>query len=110
MKFRPSATRRFALVVASFWALTANADVLVLKNGDRITGKINQLINGEISIKPAYADAFSVDAEAVERVESHEDSDIDLEGVVTSSEVKSEDDQIVSSRDATLHEPESVFD
>ncbi len=110
MKFRLSVTRRFALVVASFWGLAANADVLVLKNGDRITGKINQRVHGEISIKPAYADGFSVDVEAVERVESDEDFDIDLESVVGTSEVKSEDEQIVSSRDARLDEPESVFD
>ncbi len=109
MKFRLPVTWRLALAVSSFWALAANADVLVLKNSDRITGKIDQRVDGEISIKPAYANEFSVDVEAVERVEWDEDSGIDLEAVVESSEVESEDDQIVSSRDATPDEPESVF-
>ncbi len=34
----------------------AQADLLVLKNGDRITGDIKRIWDSEVSIEPAYAD------------------------------------------------------
>ena len=56
-----------------FWALllvamtvsrpVAAADVLVLVNGDRITGEISAVWDDEITIEPSYSDEFNVDAE-----------------------------------------------
>ena len=36
-------------------------DVLVLKNGDRITGEISRIWDNEVTIEPEYSDEFQVD-------------------------------------------------
>jgi len=47
------------------------ADVLILKNGDRITGKIKKLNNGDLEIDPPYGEnIFIIDWNEVERIES----------------------------------------
>jgi putative salt-induced outer membrane protein YdiY len=54
------------------------ADVLVLKNGDRITGDIKKIWDSEVSIEPSYADEFTVDAAIIDYIESDNDFDIEL--------------------------------
>lgn len=56
----------------------AQADVLVLKNGDRITGEIKRIWDNEITIEPEYADEFEVDLPVVAFIESDRDFEIDL--------------------------------
>lgn len=56
----------------------ASADVLVLKNGDRITGEIKAIWDNEITIEPSYSDEFDVDAEVVAHIESKRAFDIEL--------------------------------
>jgi putative salt-induced outer membrane protein YdiY len=60
-------------------APAVNADVLVLKNGDQITGEINRIWDGEIFIEPEYADEFDVDLSAVDHIISEREFEIDLE-------------------------------
>ena len=55
------------------------ADVLVLKNGDRITGDIKRIWDREISIEPEYSDEFEVDVSAVAYVESDREFEIELD-------------------------------
>ena len=55
----------------------AVADVLVLKNGDRITGTIKQIWDDELAIEPEYSDEFKIDLEVVDYIES--DRDFELE-------------------------------
>ncbi len=72
---------RFGLLVIlclSFCAIT-QADVLVLKNGDRITGDIKRIWDSEISIEPGYSDEFDVDISIVEYIESDRIFEIDLD-------------------------------
>jgi len=57
---------------------TASADVLVLKNGDQITGTIKQIWDDEVSIEPDYADEFDVDLAVVEHIISDRDFDLEL--------------------------------
>ena len=57
---------------------TANADVLVLKNGDRITGTIKQIWDNEVAIEPDYSDEFDVDLDVVDHIISDRDFDIEL--------------------------------
>jgi len=52
------------------FATSAHAGVIVLKNGDRITGSIKKVWDGKVFIEPAYADEFSVDMDQVEAIES----------------------------------------
>jgi putative salt-induced outer membrane protein YdiY len=54
------------------------ADVLVLKNGDRITGEIKRIWDDEITIEPSYSDEFEVDLPVVDHIESDRDFELDL--------------------------------
>ena len=55
------------------------ADVLVLKNGDRITGDIKRIWDSEITIEPEYSDEFKVDVPAVDHIESERNFEIEFE-------------------------------
>jgi putative salt-induced outer membrane protein YdiY len=88
---------------------TANADVLVLKNGDRITGDIKRIWDAEISIEPEYADEFEVDLSAVEYIESDKEFEIDLNGgreiVASFAGADSDGNQVVKSDDESISVP-----
>lgn len=43
-------------------------DQVILKSGDRITGDIQQIWDGELLIEPAYADAFGIELSAIEQI------------------------------------------
>ena len=75
-----SALSTFAAIGALCLCLppVANADVLVLKNGDRITGEITAIWDHEITIEPTYSDEFNVDSEVVAYIESDREFDIEL--------------------------------
>jgi len=68
----------FLALICLLIGATVQADVLVLKNGDRITGGIKRIWDGEISIEPEYADEFDVDISVVEYIESDQVFEIDL--------------------------------
>ena len=57
---------------------SAFADVLFMKNGDRITGDIKRVWDDELYIESDYADEFPVALEAIARIESDEDFEIEL--------------------------------
>ena len=62
-------------LVSGFCALTALGknvdDVVVMKNGDRLTGEIKGLQSGELRVKPGYmAESARLDWARVERIES----------------------------------------
>lgn len=71
---------RFRLIILSLLMITGCAssvqakrtdDVVILKNGDRLTGEIKGLQRGELRFKAAYmADAVRLDWARVERLES----------------------------------------
>ena len=56
----------------------AAADVLHLKNGDRITGTIKRIWDDEVTIEPEYSDEFQVDLPLVARIESDRDFEIEM--------------------------------
>ena len=56
----------------------AAADVIVMKNGDRITGTIQRVWDEELFIQPAYADEFAVDLAEIAHIESDQAFDIEL--------------------------------
>lgn len=53
-------------------------DVLVMRNGDRITGEITKIWDREITIEPAYSDEFTVDVPAVAYIDARRDFEIEL--------------------------------
>ncbi len=67
--------RKLTLIAAIFAAmLTASAwaDEVVLKNGDRITGRVVGLVDGKLSIKTEYADVVTIDWGQVETLSTAE--------------------------------------
>jgi hypothetical protein len=57
---------------------SALADVLFMKNGDRITGDIKRVWDNKLYIESDYADEFPVALDAIARIESDEDFEIEL--------------------------------
>ena len=99
-------------------------DILVLKNGDRITGEITKIWDAEVTIEPEYSDEFNVDVPAVAYIESEREFEIDLadgrELVVTFPGADTEGNQIIKTGSGTeilalsnmleLDEPEDYYD
>jgi putative salt-induced outer membrane protein YdiY len=68
------------LIIASGLIVeNARADILVLKNGDRITGAIKRIWDGEVSIEPEYADEFAVDLAVIDHIVSDRDFELEFE-------------------------------
>jgi hypothetical protein len=51
-----------------------------MQNGDRISGNIKRVWDGELFIESDYADEFAVSLDAVERIESDGEFEIELRG------------------------------
>jgi putative salt-induced outer membrane protein YdiY len=68
-----------SLLVALCFAGPAAADVVVMRNGDRITGEINRIWGNDLSIEPEYADEFVVEVDKVSYVQSDRDFDVTLD-------------------------------
>jgi hypothetical protein len=66
------------LVIATGDSSFATADVLYLTNGDRITGDIKRIWDGEVNIEPEYSDEFQVDLPLVKRIESDRDFEVEM--------------------------------
>ena len=102
----------------------ADAGVLVLKNGDQITGDIKRIWDSEISIEPEYSDEFQVDVSAVDYIKSDREFEIELDDgtklVARLTGADSDGNQIVKTADKSvsvplaqlfeLDEPEDDFD
>lgn len=69
-----------ALIALTFYCCgpSAWADVVTMANGDRITGDIKRVWDGELFIETAYADEFAIDLEAVAQIESDREFEIEL--------------------------------
>ena len=66
------------LALAALSFVPAHADVLVLTNGDRITGTIKAIWDDEVTIEPDYSDEFDVDLEVVEYIQSDRPFEVEL--------------------------------
>jgi putative salt-induced outer membrane protein YdiY len=62
------------------FAAPLSAGVIVLQNGDRITGDIKSIYNGDILIEPEYSDEFSVDQDKIAYIESKKRFDLEFRG------------------------------
>ena len=60
---------RGALAATALLPLSAHSGVITMKNGDRITGDVKRIWDGEVYIEPEYADEFTVDQSAVAAIE-----------------------------------------
>lgn len=68
----------FLATVLAVFAMSAGSDVIVMKNGDRITGDIKKLGDDELFIEPAYGDEFAVDLDAIASIASDREFEIEL--------------------------------
>jgi putative salt-induced outer membrane protein YdiY len=97
------------LPVCLFYFSAANADVLVLKNGDRITGEISRIWDGEVTIEPEYSDEFEVDIKSVEYIESPRLFEVDLKDgrtfLASFGGAAADGNQIIKSGDRSVSVP-----
>lgn len=102
----------------------ADAGLLVLKNGDRITGEIKRIWDAEVTIEPEYSDEFQVDVSAIDHVESSRKLEIELkDGISVIARLSGADEdgkQLITAEDQSfsisleqifeLDEPEEDFE
>jgi len=112
------------IIIMLLSSTTADAGVLVLKNGDRITGEIKHIWDAEITIEPEYSDEFTVDLSVVDQIISDRKFEIELkDGRQVLAQLAGSDDdgrQVVSTGTETIQialadifelvEPEEDFD
>ncbi len=65
-------------VISLLCALPATADVIYLKNGDRITGEIKEIWDSNVTIEPEYSNKFDVEFEHIAHIESDEAFEVEL--------------------------------
>ncbi|MEM9333374.1 MAG: DUF481 domain-containing protein [Pseudomonadota bacterium] len=56
----------------------AVADMVFMKNGDRISGEVKRIWDGDLFIDPEYGDEFSVELVQVLRIESDREFEVEL--------------------------------
>ena len=61
-----------AACVVAVWGSVASGDVVVLKNGDRVSGKIETLADGKLRVKSDLMGAVTVDLANVQTFSSDE--------------------------------------
>jgi putative salt-induced outer membrane protein YdiY len=125
MKFSSKNICINSLIAATLLAShAASAGLLVMKNGDRITGDIKRIWDAEVTIEPEYSDEFKVDVSAIDHVESGRKLEIELkDGQTVVARLTGADEdgkQIVTSGDQSfsislgqifeLDEPEEDFE
>ena len=60
-------------------AADARADVVTMSNGDRITGEIKRVWDGELFIETEYADEFAIDLDKVAEIQSDREFELELQ-------------------------------
>ena len=70
---------RLAMVLIVAANGPALADVVVMQNGDRITGDVKRIWGEDLNIEPEYTDEFVIELDKVAYVESDRDFDLTLE-------------------------------
>ncbi len=73
-----SVARCLSVLAVMAVSLPAAADTIYLKNGDRISGEIKRIWDGELFIDTDYTDEFAVKMESIERIDSDRDFELEL--------------------------------
>jgi putative salt-induced outer membrane protein YdiY len=114
----------FSTVMLFIFVPSAHAGVIHMKNGDKITGTIKKIWDGDVFIDPPYADEFSVDQVDIAYMEDDRNYDLELKDgtdlVGTLGGVDEAGNQIVVvdgearaiplAQLAELEEPQDAFD
>lgn len=68
-----------AVALVTSFASSAHAqDFVVMKNGDRISGQVEKIWNGEVFIEPEYGDTYAIEMEYVAYVHTDEEFEVDI--------------------------------
>ncbi|NDY96802.1 DUF481 domain-containing protein [Wenzhouxiangella limi] len=95
----PISVHAFLVATLLFGAVVpVYGDVLLMNNGDRITGEIKRVWDEELFIESDYADEFAVALDAVSRIESD-----------TAFEIELRDHSVIVGRFATAESGEMVL-
>ena len=78
LKFPTKLLISLVLLLSCLTPLTAQADRLVMKNGDVITGKIFRVDEKEVTIEPEYTKKFAVKRKAVVSIETESALEVEL--------------------------------
>jgi putative salt-induced outer membrane protein YdiY len=73
--FRQAKVAALALVATQ---IVHADDMVVMKNGDRITGDVKQVWNGEVFIEPEYGDEYAIDLDYVAYVQTEEPFEVEV--------------------------------
>jgi len=67
-------------LLAALWIAPSAraADVLIMNNGDRITGTLKKIWDGKVHIEPAYAGEILVDLDKVKTIDARRDREFEL--------------------------------
>lgn len=93
------------LLAAALAPAAALADQLVMQNGDVITGDITAMVDGKVTIQPAYSDAFAVNLADVASIEADGVYGVVLDG---GREVQAQFAGAADGQQALIVEDESV--
>jgi len=74
--------------------IRSKTDVVIMKNGDKITGEIKSLEKGQLTIKPDYTtSSFILDWEKVDHIESQQDFMVsDTRGIIFTGKIHKDPD------------------
>ena len=64
-----------ASVAGLGWS-AAHADYVMMKNGDRITGEIKKIWNGEVFIEPEYGDTYPIEMDYVSYIHTDDEFEV----------------------------------
>ncbi len=70
--------RLIAVLTLVAGGASAIADVVYLKNGDRVTGEIKEIWDDNISIEPEYSDEFDIEFDHIAYVQSDKAMEVEL--------------------------------
>lgn len=94
--------KRLIFLLCALVCQSALADVILLKNGDRITGDISSFWDDEVTIEPEYSDEFQVDADAIADIQTDDlveiefyigdDANLQLLGVTPEGQIEVADE------------------
>lgn len=76
--FSEQILRATCMILMLLTASVSLGDVVYMRNGDRITGDIKRVWDDELFLETPYADEFPISLDAVARIESDEDLEIEL--------------------------------
>ncbi len=88
--------RIFAASMVLLWSAGATADVVVLKNGDRVTGTVDSISSGRVLLTTEYAGNVPINLDAIKSLETEAAFDIRMGDNLVSGQFAYGDGQTIT--------------